>query len=209
MNQAKWVLAGIVSLASAPCAWAIQGDGLVANVDRLSWSGWQGRISLGSSLPAWHAGLSGAEPLGSRVDSVTLVGDYYFSRSLIGHGSRGGFRTTGGLIYGPRSQLTSWRPLGADQRAAFGIGRHVFGAADGSGTEVIPDFATLPYLGVGYTGLSLRGRWRFNADLGMLALTPGSSVKLGKSQGANTSLDDVVREMRLAPVLQLGVSYSF
>jgi hypothetical protein len=38
-----------------------------------------------------------------------------------------------------------------------------------------------------------------------MALNPGSGLRLGRGQ----SLDDVVRDMRLTPVLQLGVSYSF
>jgi hypothetical protein len=187
----------------------VQGDGLTANPDRLSWARWQGRLSLGSSLPTWQPNLGGAEAMGLKVDSVSLVGDYYFSRSLVGHRSSGGFRTTGGLIHGPRSQLTSGRPLLGSQPAGFSVERHLVGAADGAGPDGAADIATLPYLGIGYTGLSLKGGWRFNADLGMMALSPGNSVKLGRVVGGTQSLDDLLREMRLAPVLQLGVSYSF
>ena len=39
----------------------------------------------------------------------------------------------------------------------------------------------------------------------LIAQSPGGVLRLGRGQ----SLDDVVRELRLEPVLQLGVSYSF
>ena len=209
MRCANWFLGGMVGLLWAPVAMAAQGDGLTASADKLPWARWQGRISLGSSLPVWQANLGGAESTGLKIDSVSLIGDYYFSRSLVGHGNRGGFRTTGGLIYGPRSQVTSWMPLGARQPGLLALDRHVVNPADGAGGEASADFTTLPYLGVGYTTLSAKGSWRFNADLGMLALSPGNGVKLGKAQGANPGLDEVLREMRIAPMLQLGVSYSF
>jgi hypothetical protein len=209
MHCASWFLGGIVGLLWAPVAMAAQGDGLTPDAGNLSWDRWQGSISLGAGLPAWQASLGGAESSGLKIDSVSLIGNYYFSRSLVGHGNRGGFRTTGGLIYGPRSQLTSWRPLGARQQGLLGVDRHVVNGADGAGGEGSTDFTTLPYLGVGYTTLSTKGTWRFNADLGMLALSPGSSVKLGKAQGTNPGLDEVLREMRIAPLLQFGVTYSF
>lgn len=209
MHCAKRFLAGIIGLVCASSAFAVQGEGLTANPDRLSWARWQGRLSLGGTLPAWQSNLGGAETMGLKVDSVSLVGDYYFSRSLVGHRSSGGFRTTGGLIHGPRSQLTSTRPLVGSQHAGFTVERHLVGAADGAGADGSTDIATLPYLGVGYTSLSLKGSWRFNADIGMMALSPGASVKFGRVVGGTQSLDELLREMRLAPMLQLGVSYSF
>jgi len=81
-------------------------------------------------------------------------------------------------------------------------------------TGVLPgdqavDSPTLPYLGVGYTGLSPRGGWSFNADLGLVSLSPGNAVKLGRFLGGGQGLDETVRDMRWSPVMQLGVSYSF
>jgi hypothetical protein len=67
---------------------------------------------------------------------------------------------------------------------------------------------TLPYLGIGYTGLSSRGGFSFSADLGVVALTPGSDVRFGRAP-AGPNLDEAVRDLRLTPMVQLGVSYSF
>lgn len=68
-----------------------------------------------------------------------------------------------------------------------------------------------PYLGSEWrladpAGL-LGSGWRIGADLG-LSLTPRSALRLG-AMGVETPLEDVVRELRLAPVLTLGASYSF
>ena len=72
-----------------------------------------------------------------------------------------------------------------------------------------PEPGAAPYLGIGYTGLSSKGGWGFSADVGVVALSPRSTVKLGRVLGGTQSLDDVLRDMRLSPLLQLGVSYSF
>jgi hypothetical protein len=61
---------------------------------------------------------------------------------------------------------------------------------------------------VGYTSLYGKSGWGFSADFGLMALSPGSAVKLGRVLGGQ-SLDDVLRDMRLSPLVQLGVSYSF
>lgn len=212
MRRADRLLAGIIGLVSAlsaGCAWAVEGDGLTPNADRWSWSRWQGRVLLGSTLAPWQAHLGRAETAGLKVDSLGLVGNYYFSRALVGHGNSGGFRTTGGLFHGPRAQLLPFHAgrslIGAG--AALTVDRQLVTGSDGSAFDT--DTATLPYVGVGYSGLSLKGGWSFNADLGMMALSPGQSVKLGKVVGGTQSLDDMLRDMRLAPILQFGVSYSF
>ena len=209
MHRAKFVLGGVIGLVWATSAWAVQGEGLTADLENLAWARWQGRMSLGTTLPAWHSAFGTGDTMGLKVDSVSLVGDYYFSRSLAGQRRSGGFRTTGGLIHGPRSQLSGALPLFGTPGAAFTSERHLIAAGDAAGSDGPADIATLPYLGIGYTGLSLKGRWRFNADVGMMALSPGNGVKLGKVANGTQSLDDLLREMRLAPVLQLGVSYSF
>ena len=64
---------------------------------------------------------------------------------------------------------------------------------------------TLPYVGIGYTGLAPRSGWGFSADLGLIAKSPGNSPRIG----GGPSLDDQIRDMRMTPLLQLGVSYAF
>ena len=75
--------------------------------------------------------------------------------------------------------------------------------------EATGDASATPYLGIGYTGSSLKGGWGISADLGLMAITQSSGVRLGKIFNGNQNLDDSVRELRLSPVLQVGVSYAF
>jgi hypothetical protein len=200
MRKTVWMFAGVLALAATVSpARAADGDSLTLNPDQLPWARWQGRLSLGTTAEVWHPGLDS-----NRISSASLMGDYYFGRSLVGPGSAGGFRATSGLIFGPRALLSIGQPsLSAGH--SFSIGSRPFGQSAMPYTnETAGDSATLPYLGVGYTGLSARNGWSFSADLGLVAQTPGG-LKLIGSQ----NLDDVVREMRLAPLVQFGVSYAF
>jgi len=198
MRKTVWVLAGLFGLAAAHVL-AADGDSLTPNADQPSWARWQGRLSLGKSAPLWRPGVES-----SKVSSASLMGDYYFGRSLVGPGSAGGFRATSGLLFGPRSSLLIGQP-GLAAGNAFSIGSRPFGQSAMPYTgDTTGDNATLPYLGVGYTNLAARSGWSFSADLGLVAQTPGG-IKVIRNQ----SLDDAVREMRLAPLVQFGVSYAF
>lgn len=203
MRKTAWVVAGFVSLLACP-AFAADGDSLTLNPDQLPWARLQSRLSLGTRA-ATPGDAMATQGIGNKLSSASLMGDYYFSRSLVGTGSSGGFRATSGLIFGPRSSpLSSGQPTAA-AGSAFSVGSRLFGPYAAPLTNESPgENATLPYLGFGYTGLSARNGWSFSADLGLVAQQP-TGLKLIRSQ----SLDDAVREMRLAPLVQLGVSYAF
>jgi hypothetical protein len=177
-----------------------------------SWSRWQGRIGLASTAGATVEAFPDGGALGPR-SSLSLLGDYYFTqRGLTAQDSHaGGFRATGGLFVGPRSGLWLATPASLSalstgivaQRRSFGL----LPLATASGPEGF-DAGSVPYVGVGYTGLkSLRatgGGWAFSADVGLVGLRPRPQVRLGP-QGASDGLVDAP----LSPLLQLGVSYSF
>ena len=205
MRKTAWMLFGSIALITGP-ALAAEGDSPAADAERVAWARWQGRLSLGvNAFPSPRLDA----PYGAfRLPQASLLGDYYFTRQFVGPRQLGGFRATSGLLFGPRQALSIGKPGAAG--SAFSIGSRPFGAAAPSRPgDATTDSATLPYLGVGYTGLSPRSGWSFNADLGMVAQGSGSTVRLGRVFSGGQSLDDAVREMRLAPLLQLGVSYSF
>ena len=108
----------------------------------------------------------------------------------------------------------SWRRA-ATQSTSGGLyasNRHLFGASPstlGSAADASADSATVPYIGIGYSNLSPKSGWSFSADFGVVSQNPSNVVRFGRVFGGSQSLDDVVRDMRLAPVVQLGVSYSF
>ena len=120
MRKTTWMLMGLIALASAP-ARAADGAGLTPTGE--TWARWQGRLSFGTSAPAWHPGLADINAPAPKLNRMSLMGDYYLTSSL----------------------------------------------ADG----------------------------------------PGNALRLGRALGGGQSLDDAVRELRIAPLLQVGVSYAF
>ncbi|MBC8056590.1 MAG: hypothetical protein H7Y61_08425 [Rhizobiales bacterium] len=204
MCKTAWMLAGALGALPLSPAVAADGEGLRQGPNQIAWARWQGRLSLVTSTDPWRLGIEGPA---SKLSSASLMGDYYFGRSLDGPNKLGGLRATSGLIFGPRSSLgTSSLGLGSSATGtAFSIGSRSVGRALVPATGDVSESATLPYLGIGYTGLSPRTGWGFSADLGLVAKTPGNAVRaIG-----GPSLDDLIRDMRMAPLLQLGVSYSF
>ncbi|MBK1613119.1 hypothetical protein CKO44_06485 [Rubrivivax gelatinosus] len=180
MRSAPVTFAGLALAGAAAAA-----DGLAAPETDTVWPQWQARVQLGSSTLA-PVTLSG----GTR-NAGSVLGDYYFDvpglrvRSLVG-----GLRATSGVTLSGRGL-----PLGAP-------GPLRLGATAWSG--LADDAAqTLPYVGLGYSAGTRDGAWNFSADIGLVG-DRADRVRLGEQP-----LDRALREMQLAPVLQLGVRYAF
>ena len=157
-----------------------EGDGLAANADRVPWARFDARVVS----PRWRADLVPLERSGLKVGSIGLLGDMYFGEPAVDkRAAAGGFRATSGIVIGSRSST---------------------GLVDAT-----TDLSTVPYFGVGYSNAWPKSGWRFNADLGVVSHSPGGATGIGRVIGGSQSLDDLVRDLRLAPVVQLGVSYSF
>jgi hypothetical protein len=201
MQTAKWMF--IAALLATCCGGAAsaEGDGLTPRGDALLWSRWQGRLSLGTPVPTWRSEWGSVDSQGLKPRSLSLMGDYYFSRSLNADGGGSAFRATSGLVLGPRPAL--WiGPTSGLSMNSLSVERRSLGDAGG-------DSAALPYVGVGYSGFSNRGGWSYSADFGLAARSGGNVLGLGRVVGGAQSLDDLVRELRLTPVLQVGASYAF
>lgn len=201
MRATTLILAGSFALVGA--AWAQEGGGL--EMPR-----WQGRVKLGMSVAADPLDAA-AGTLSPRLGSAQVFGDYYFSRSAPQAGEGSGFRATSGVLVG--SRLGSWGgpDLWAAGGGGFAVETHRFSLASASAIDPGDgvDGGTVPYFGLGYSSWSAKGGWGFSADLGLMALNPGGVVRFGRSLGAGQNLDDAVRNIRLSPMLQLGVSYAF
>ncbi|HEX6708211.1 MAG TPA: hypothetical protein VF169_25985 [Albitalea sp.] len=208
MRSAHWMVVAAVALNAAASVWAVQGDGLIPPKET-PWPRWQGRLSLGTTAAPLRADPMNVDS--SSLSGASVLGDYYFTRSLPRLGSSGGFRATSGLFLGSRAAtLLSTGPGAGLGGRAFSVDRRSLGGYGlVSPADAPPDSGAVPYVGVGYTGLSPRSGWGFSADLGLMALSPSSAVKLGRVFSGNQSLDDVLRDMRLSPLVQVGVSYSF
>jgi len=175
--------------------------------DSATMAGWRGQLAVSlqdpGDAPAWDA-------YGARPGSISLLGGYYFSNRTLG-ASAGGFRATGGLIgaSGTLGVGTLGSSLLAPGLAAERRNYSLSGPALGDAA----DFAAVPYVGVGYTGLiGKRGMtgegWGVSADLGMTALQPRSSVRFGQAP-SGMPINDLVRDLQLNPMVHVGVSYAF
>ncbi len=134
-----------------------------------------------------------------------LFGDYYLTGPGFGEGKiAGGLRLTSGLSLGPRASTLALPPGRTGDGLQLGPR-----AVAGLGGERDLERITLPYVGLGYTSLSLREGWGFSADVGLGGLRPGERLRLGRSGPTAAQVENVLNDLRLAPVIQLGVSYSF
>ena len=197
-------------LLSCMAAWAA-GEGLSTSADRVPWAQFQTRIGYGPGAPAWRANLAPAERIGLQVGGFNVLSDMYlFGAKEAPNAPVTGFRATSGLIIGSRSP---WLNAGA-MPASSGLAndRRGFGSVPpsiASATDPGFDSTTVPYIGIGYTNLWAKSGWSVSADLGVVSQNPSNVARFGRVFGGSQSLDDVVRDMRLAPLVQLGVSYSF
>ena len=184
---------GLAVLLAAAAGNAAAGDGLRVTDPDQAWPRWHARIGVIGPTARTDLSLTNLP----RAQGAQVLGDYYFAGTGLAAGRMaGGFRATSGLLLGSRSAALSAAAIPSAGGLSF-----TRSTADATGDAS----GTVPYLGVGYTGLSVRGGWGFTADLGLMAL--GGGLRVGGT--ASPSLDDVTRELRLMPVLQLGVSYSF
>ena len=182
---------------------ALGADGLVLAKDDEVWPQWQARVTVSTTtlLPVTLSVDSSAR---SALQSGALFSDFYFDTpGLRLPSSFGGLRATGGLIVGPR---------GLAQGLAMPALRPVqrYGVSLQSGASPLAGDAnndTVPYLGLGYTGLALKGGWGITADLGLVAENPSRARALFGNSGQ--SWDNTLREMRISPVFQVGVNYAF
>ena len=201
----------VASLAGAHAAWASpeeDGDGLTVTLPKM-----QGRVRLGMSTPAPEVTSFPVTAGDARLSGASLLGDYYFgTRSATRDGDSSGFRATSGVYVGSRTGLWGGQTSASPGSGLLSVDRQGFSlAAPTAVGETGGDAGStaVPYLGLGYSGHSIKSGWGFSADFGLMALNPGGALRLGRAFGGGQSLEELMRELRFSPVVQLGVSYSF
>jgi hypothetical protein len=134
---------------------------------------------------------------------ASLGGDYYFSKDLsTGGRPPSGFRASGALLI--RQPGVSLSDLSWQSRASTSLAAPQPLAEPGQ-----LGISAMPYLGIGYSDYSLKSGWGFWADIGLVAQSPGGALGMGRVLSGAQSVEDLARELRMAPMLQLGVNYSF
>lgn len=202
-----WRLAGVMAAAGFSAASVLSaGPGLSVPADESAWPRWQARLQLISESVPSRSLVVNATPTGlAATRSAAVFGDVFVSRPWFGE--TGGARVTSGLLVGPRGAVLS--PGVSSSTVLNGVAGHVGqmpGAAPGLADPSADGTLTWPYLGVGYSGSSVRYGLNFSADLGLAAQNP-AAIRFGRV--GSTSLDEFARDLRLMPVIQLGVSYRF
>lgn len=194
-----------LSLAGVSLAHATEAAAAKTAPDQASWPRLQGRLQLNtvdSSLSPFGE-LRGASP---RLLSASLLGDYYLTGSWLGQRSSGGLRATSGLLMGPMSLSLGGNSLGAP--SGLSLNRQSLSLWS-PGSDSTDYNTTMPYIGIGYSGQSMRGTWGFKADFGLVGIGANNGLRLGGSSNPAQGLDEMLRDMRFKPLIQVGVSYSF
>lgn len=198
MNVRKMALS-LCLLAVGSVAGAAQGLAVPA-ADTL-WPQWQARITvmtthvIPSAATPWFD--NGASARGLQGGAV--FGDYIFASP-----SFGSFRASGGLMSGGLGGLPLLN-INAGSRLGVSL-------LSGNAPAYVPGSeapATLPYVGLGFTGATGLAGLAITADLGVTAERPSAATGLGRALFGNQGMERSLREMRLGPVMQLGVRYTF
>jgi hypothetical protein len=178
-------------------------DGLTVVLDKspgLSSAGTSPRLGPGDL----RMNLSVAEP-GTALARARVLGDYYLTGPGFGDDQvSGGLRVTSGLAIGPQRDTTALPPSRLGGGLQWEAREPAPYAYQGQGASV-----ALPYIGLGYTSLSAREGWGVSADIGLGGLRPGERVRFGAGNPTTAQFENMLNDLRLAPVIQLGVSYAF
>lgn len=171
------------------------------------WSDVQTKLRFSAAVVDSGTPLAGYPVLSVAKDPVplgaSLGGDYYFSKDLAAGGrAPSGFRASGALLI--RQPGVSLSDLAWQTRATTSLAAPQR-LSDPAGQTV----STMPYLGLGYSEVSLKTGWGFWADIGVVAQSPGNALRMGGVLSGAQSVEDLMRDLRLSPMLQLGVNYSF
>jgi len=174
------------------------------------WPHWEGRIGVVvdrqiNPLKDSFVLTQPNQSAGLRIRSMHILSDYYVE---------GGFRATAGVLRGDTAQAW-WGSGGNGGGLNISMQRlDSLGLMSSIGlTSNLQDAQTTPYLGAGYSNsLTINGTpsaWRFNADLGVISVNSSNINRLSQVLQGDRSLDGLVHDMGLRPVVKVSVGYSF
>ena len=182
------------------------GSGLALR-DSGPWPNWEGRIGAVIERPVNPVRDSFvlAQPVegGLRMRSLHVLADHYVE---------GGFRATVGLVSGEAGQ--AWWSSG-DHGGGLNLSLQqldTLGAPLGlRRRNLLPQAQA--YVGAGYSSrtesLGQASSWRFNADFGLLNTDPDSTDRFSGLLQGDRSVGDIVRGLRMRPVVKVSVGYAF
>ncbi len=186
------------------------GQGLAAPQADAWWPQWQARISLQAAVPlaptllsSSSTALAGAASQRG-IQGGALLGDYYFARPLAGY-----LRASGGLMVGALGGAPMSLAPAPGGAALPRLGLSLLGTAAPTGLLSGESADPVPYVGLGYSSSLWRDSISLSADVGMVSERPSAAGQVGRALFGNQGMNQALRDMRLSPVLQLGMRYTF
>lgn len=202
------LLAATLGLAALP---VLASQGLQTPAAGDVWPTWQARVTLQALVPSpLSLGPLALLPPGDTaaggrsVQSGALFGDYVFASPRFGQ-----FRATSGLVIGTpvgASPLSQWSGAGL---AAAPLALNLAQSGVSARSLVPNERATLPYLGLGYSGAFWLPGLSVVADVGVVSENFSALGQWARAAAGSTSFDQTLREMRWTPVLQVGLRWAF
>lgn len=192
----------LLGVGSAPATLAAEGLSL-AQTEQL-WPSLRARITLQTAaisplkLADWGRLLPAQGDTG--LTGGAVLGDYVFAQP-----SFGSFRATSGLVFGAQGRVPHFGVASFSAGSRLGLALGTGGAQLGSLDEA---WQATPYLGLGFSSPLGDSGFSLSADLGWLAESP-ATVGQGGSGLRLRSADPSRRDLRLSPLLQFGMRYTF
>lgn len=171
------------------------------------WSHWAPRLGVvitdtqpsgAYAMPSSSAGL--------KIQSAHVLSDYHLGS---------GFKATLGLVRGA-TNLPWWQTPDSNMRGGAGLSVQ---RMDVLSNEGLPTYLgsdpsrTVPYIGAAYSGRLTESNginaWRFQADLGLVSLNSSNAAHMGRVLSGEQGLDELIRELRLRPVVKFTINYKF
>jgi hypothetical protein len=199
-------------MVSAAHAELFLGRGLVLpeNPTEQRLDSWQPRVGVVVTHTGMHAArqpmLADTPAAGLKLQSAHLLGDYAMGN---------GFQATIGLVRGA-TNLPWWQTPGTSMNNSAGLSIQQMDVLSHDSLPTLLSTQadrTVPYMGAGYSGSVANARgiptWRFQADLGIISLNASNSGHLGRVITGQQGFDELLREMRLRPVVKFSMNYKF
>ena len=175
--------------------------GLLAPAGDALWPSLRARITIQTAAVS-PLSLAGLADGGQGLRGGAVLGDYVFAEP-----SFGSFRATSGVVFGSHAGAPQFSITAPGAASRLGLtlnqGRALPAAPQTDGWQAAP------YLGLGFSSPLGDSGFSLSADLGWVAgaSTQGSD-SLRTPLGVQGS-DNQRRELRLSPLLQFGMRYTF
>ena len=178
---------------------ALAAEGLVSPTGVDLWPQWQARIAVQATAvsPLNSSRWLDTASTQQGLQGAAVLGDYYFAQPWFGK-----FRASGGVMFGATGGA---QILSASVGSQLGLSLRSKGQGLAPGNEAS---ATVPYLGMGFSTAAWRDSLSFSADIGWVSDQPSVSGG-GRAIFGNQGREAAWRELRVSPVLSLGLSYRF